>query len=191
MMIYRETNRLHIRNFRNEDWVDLLEIAQKYENSEFAKYDHKWPQTADEMKQAVDWFSAGDSFVAIELKADEKVIGLISLPKNESITDENVYGFGYVFNLDYQGKGYAIESCMNILDYLFNEIKIDKIITGTAVVNKKSCELLERLGFKETSRKKHHFRKDSNNKPIEFLAAEYEVSADDWNDNLSSTHCAR
>ena len=179
-MINRETDRLHIRNFRDEDWIDLLEIAQKYEASEFAKYDHKWPQTAEGMKQAVDWFNSGDSFVAIELKADAKVIGLISFPKKESITDENVHDFGYVFNLDYQGKGYAFEGCMNILDYLFNELKIDKVVTGTAVVNKKSRELLERLGFKETGRKKHYFRKDSNNEPIEFLAAEYEMSIDDW-----------
>ena len=180
-MINRETERLLIRNFRTEDWVDLLEIAQKYEESELAKYDHQWPQTAEGMKQAVEWFSSRNGFVAIELKSDAKVIGLISLPKSESITNENAYGFGYVFNLDYQGKGYATESCMNILDYLFNELRIDKIITGTAVVDKRSCELLERLGFRETSRKSHHFREDSNNKPYEFLAAEYELSADEWN----------
>lgn len=179
-MISRETERLFIRNFRMEDWEELLEIGQMYEATEVAKYDQKWSQTPEEMKKAMKWLSSGDSFAAVELKSNTKLIGLIQFQRKEDFTSDIVHGFGYIFNSDYHGKGYAIESCRNILEYLFNDLNVDKVIAGTAVPNKPSCKLLEKLGFTEVNRKKRHFRKDSEGNPIEFLAAEYALSADEW-----------
>jgi len=179
-VINRETERLILRNFKFEDWEDLLEIAQQYEKTEFANYDHQWPQTQLGIKEIIEWFSTGDSFVAVEVKSNSKVIGLIQIQRKEEYTAEIVHGFGYVFNSEYHGKGYAKESCLNILEYLFDELKIDKTVAGTPIVNKKSCVLLERLGFKEVSRKTKHFRVDSKGKPVEFLAGVFELTTDDW-----------
>ena len=179
-MINRETERLLIRNFKKDDWEDLLEMVQQYEASELSKYDHQWPQTAEEIKGVVNWFGRGDSFVAIELKLEKKVIGFISLIHNDKIKDEKVHSFGYVFNFNYHDKGYAYESCSNVLDYLFNELEINRIITGTAMKNKKSCNLLEKLGFLEKNQKKESLRMDKQGNPIEFLAKEYELTSKDW-----------
>ena len=179
-MINRETERLLIRNFKTEYWEDLLEIAQQYEKSEFANYDHKWPQTPLGIKELVEWFRGNDGFVAVVLKSNDKVIGLIQIQRKEAITTELVHDFGYVFNSDYQGKGYASESCMNILEYLFNGLKISKVVAGTPIVNKNSCKLLRRLGFKEISRQSKHFHKDSKGNPIEFLAGTIELTVENW-----------
>ncbi|MHA1243795.1 MAG: GNAT family N-acetyltransferase [Candidatus Heimdallarchaeota archaeon] len=179
-MINRKTERLILRNFIFEDWEDLLEIAQQYEKTEFANYDHQWPQTPLGIKEIVELFRTSDAFAAVELKSNNKVIGLIQIQKKESSSPEIIHGFGYVFNSDYHGKGYASESCRDILEYLFVKLKIDKTVAGTPITNKSSCKLLERLGFKEISRETKHFRKDAEGNPIEFLAGKFELKVDDW-----------
>lgn len=179
-MINRETERLILRNFKFEDWEDLLEIAQQYDKTEFARYDHPWPQTPLGIKEVINWFRGGGSFVAVVLKSNNKVIGLIQFQKKEKITTELVHDFGYVFNADYHGKGYASESCNNILEYLFLELKIDIVTAGTPITNTSSCKLLERLGFKEISRNTKYFQKDSEGKPIEFIAGHFDLTKEDW-----------
>ena len=179
-MINRETERLLIRNFKKNDWEDLLEMVQQYEASELAKYDYQWPQTAEEIRGVVNWFGKGDSFVAVELKSENKVIGFISLVHNDKITDEKVHSLGYIFNSNYHNKGYAYESCMNILEYLFTELEINRIITGTAVKNERSCNLLNKLGFFEKGQENKSLRMDKEGNPIEFLAAEYWLIDNDW-----------
>ncbi|NHJ49952.1 MAG: GNAT family N-acetyltransferase [Asgard group archaeon] len=181
-MINRETERLIIRNFTLEDLEDMLEISKQYEKTEMAQYDQEFPQTAEGMKEVMGFLSSGDSFAAIVLKEKPKVIGLVQFQRKSKIIDEIVHGFGYIFNSDYQGKGYATEACKNILAYLFEELKIDKTTAGTAAVNASSRKLLKKLGFKEISQKTTHFRKNAEGIPIEFQSVIYELSACDWSD---------
>ena len=180
-MIRIETERLLIRNFTPEDWKDLLEISQKYEKTEMAKYDQQFPQTEEDMKHIVNWIAKGDGFAAVVLRENPKVIGLLQFQRRGEIKKEIVHGFGYVFNSDYQGNGFATEASKEILNFVFKEFKAKRIVAGTAAVNTKSCKLLERLGFREIKRKKASFRKDSKGNPIEFIASEYELKQDDWN----------
>ncbi|NHK32394.1 MAG: GNAT family N-acetyltransferase [Asgard group archaeon] len=181
-MINRKTDRLIIRNFTSEDLEDMLEISQQYEKTEMAQYDQQFPQTAEGMKEVMEFISCGDSFAAVELKTIPKVIGLLQFQRKDKITDAIVHGFGYIFNSDYQGKGYATEACKDILTYLFDELKINKTTAGTAEANISSRKLLEKLGFKEVNQKRTHFRKDAEGKPIEFNSIIYELTANDWLD---------
>ncbi|MBK5115200.1 MAG: GNAT family N-acetyltransferase [Candidatus Heimdallarchaeota archaeon] len=179
-MIKRETERLVLRNFTPDDWEAMLELSQQYEQTDMAQYDQQFPQTVEGMKEAVVWLSSGDSFAAVVLKSNQKMIGLVQFQRKEKFTSEVVHGFGYIFNSDYHGKGYATEACRNVLVYLFDELKIDKCIAGTAAVNTSSRKLLERLGFKKVNQKTAHFREDSDGNPIEFQTTEYALTAADW-----------
>jgi len=179
-MIRLESERLVLRNFRPTDWEDMLEISQQYEQTDMAQYDQEFPQTPEEMKELVGILGSGDEFVAVVLKDRSKVIGLIQFQRKQKYVDEIVHGFGAVFNSDYQGKGYAFESSKTALEYLFEEVAIDKCVAGTAVVNTKSRKLTERLGFREVTRKQVHFRSDSAGNPINFMYVIYEMSKEDW-----------
>ena len=64
-MITIETNRLIIRNFDTGDWQDLQEMIIEYQGSEYAKYDHKWPTTTEEVRKTVEWFASGDNYLAV------------------------------------------------------------------------------------------------------------------------------
>jgi RimJ/RimL family protein N-acetyltransferase len=179
-MIGIETDRLIIRNFTVNDWQDLYELAMDYEQSELAKYDYgPWPSNLDEYKKIVEGFSQVDDFVAVALKEEEKLIGFISIGKKEEGDEHN---FGFVFNSGFHGKGYATESCRAVLSYMFKELKVKKISTGTAKINKASNALLQRLGFKILGENKNSFRKDEEGNPIEFVSIDYILEGSSFSD---------
>jgi ribosomal-protein-alanine N-acetyltransferase len=171
-----ETDRLVLRNFQADDWQDLLEVAAKYQASEYAKYDHNWPTDAEEIKGVVEWFATGDRFLAVCLKTTGKLVGLVSLnPK-----DGGEYGFGYVFHTDYHGQGYATEACRAALDHVFGPLGAERVVTGTAEANEPSCRLLRRLGLKEIGQGKGSFRETAEGEPIEFVALSFAISREEW-----------
>lgn len=185
-MINRETDRLKLRNFTKDDLEELLTISQQYERSEMGQYDQQYPQTVEGMREVMELLGSGDDFAAVELKSEQKVIGLIQFQRKKKFVDEVVHGFGYNFNSDYQGKGYASEACKEILVYLFEELRIDKCTAGTAAVNVRSRKLLEKLGFKQVEQKKTHFREDKDGNPIEFISTIFELTKEQWKKEISS-----
>jgi RimJ/RimL family protein N-acetyltransferase len=181
-MLPIETDRLTIRNFVPGDWRELLEIAVKYQASEYAKYDHKWPTDEEGVRGMVNWFSsgpegAGDRFVAVCLKESAKLIGMISVnPKQEGVE----YGFGYVFHTGYQGQGHATEACRRMVDYVFQSLNAQRITTGTAAANLPSCRLLEKLGFQVTERKMGSLQKTEEGEPIEVETLSLKLTRQQW-----------
>ena len=172
-MIFLETERLTIRNFMVDDWMDLAELAMKYEETELAKYDAgPWPSDLEEYKSIVERFAKTDDFLAVVLKENDKLIGLIVKAKKE----EKEYEFGFNFHSDLQGKGYATESCKAVLDYMFEVLDAVLVTAGTAKINKPSNRLLSRLGFNLEGDKIISFRKDEKGKPIEFVGVDYSLS---------------
>ena len=175
-MIELETERLIIRNFDAKDWKDLAELAMKYEQTELAKYDEgPWSNNLEEYKGTVEEFAKRDEFLAVVLKENSKLIGLIFKAKKE----EEEYEFGFNFNSNFHGRGYATESCKVILDYMFDVLNAKIVKAGTAKVNIPSNMLLKRLGFQFVGEKFISFRKDEEGKPIEFVGVNYVLSRRD------------
>ncbi len=173
-----ETQRLIIRNFKPDDWRDLQEMAVKYQASEYAQYDHEWPTDAEEIQGAAEWFAGGDDYLAVCLKAKGKLIGFIALKPNEE--EDGEFSLGYVFNPDYHGQGYATEGCRAILDHAFGPLGAERVVSGTAAANTPSCQLLRRLGMRETGRHTASFHETPEGEPIEFVALSFALSRDEW-----------
>ena len=174
-----ETERLVIRNFTISDWGALHEMIIQYESSEYAAYDQPWPTSPEEIKGVTEWFASGDNFLAVCLKDTGRFIGFVSLnPEQKEGCRE--FNIGYIFNSDYHGKGYATEACRAVIGHTFDRLQADRVVTGTAAVNRASCRLLERLGFKKTAESTGSFRNTQEGKPIEFLGYTYAISRDEW-----------
>jgi RimJ/RimL family protein N-acetyltransferase len=178
-MITIETERLVIRNFKISDWEALHEMIMQYESSEYAVYDQKWPTSPEEIKGVTEWFAGGDSFLAVCLKETGRFIGFVSL-NQEQKEDCREFNIGYIFNSDYHGKGYATEACRAAIGHAFDRLQAQRVVTGTAAVNRASCRLLDRLGFKRTAESTGSFRNTEDGKPIEFLGYSYAISRDEW-----------
>ena len=177
-MTAMETERLIVRRFEADDWPDLHEMVLQYQASEVARYDHRWPTAADEIKGVVEWFAGGDDYLAVCLKTTGKVIGFVSL--NPDKEKDHTFGLGYVFNADYHGQGYAAEACRAMLDRAFGSLGAERVATGTAAANGPSCRLLERLGFREMGRHRASLQKTEDGRPIEFEAVSFALSRDEW-----------
>jgi [ribosomal protein S5]-alanine N-acetyltransferase len=175
-MINIKTRRLEIRNFVIDDWKDLQEIVIDKEASEYAIYDYQFPTAEDEVKGVTEWFTKDNSFLAVYELIDKKVIGYISL--NGENTEEK--DLGYCFSSAYQGKGYATESCIAIINYAFDMLDIKRITSGTANLNFPSCKLLNKLGFIKSGEGIVSFRKTPEGNPIEFAGASFLLEKENW-----------
>jgi RimJ/RimL family protein N-acetyltransferase len=109
------------------------------------------------------------------LKNEDKLIGFVNMTK-ENTPDEIVYSLGYIFHSQYHGFGYAFEACSAYMNYIHKNNKEYSIICGTSEANTKSCNLLEKLGFKQIQKSKTSFQNDDNNNPILFTGITYKYT---------------
>ena len=88
---------------------------------------------------------------SIFLKETGECIGRVSCHErqheDESITNPSIRGVGWYIDPVYQGKGYATEAAIAMIDYMFEEVDISEIITGAAISNPASWMIMEKLGF--------------------------------------------
>ena len=166
-----------IRNFSPDDWCELQEIFVDKEASEYSFSDYPFPTGEREVKEITNWFSQGNSFLAVYEKVKKKIIGYIAINSEK----QSEYNLGYCLHSDYQDKGYATEACIAVVNYVFSNFNAEKFVTGTAVSNTPSCKLLTKLGFRKTGESVTSLRKDNEGKPIEFIRASYELTRDTWN----------
>ncbi|MCL2501156.1 MAG: GNAT family N-acetyltransferase [Defluviitaleaceae bacterium] len=170
-----ETERLLLRRFTRDDWRDLheylsQEVVVKYEPYEIF--------SEDAAKQEAAKRAGNDSFWAVCLKDNGKVIGNIYLSKQELDT----WSLGYVFNANYQGMGYAAEAAQAIIDAAFRNENARRIIAMCNPLNKPSWKLLERLGMRREGHllQNIYFKKDNNGCPIWQDTYEYGILVAEW-----------
>jgi len=99
---------------------------------------------ADELDEEGTWFQ----LVIIHTET-EQVIGDLGI----HTLDESQVELDVTIAKEYQGRGYANEAMMNVMDFLFTQEKKHRIIASIDPRNKAAESLLERLGF----RKEAHF----------------------------------
>ena len=135
-----KTDRLLIRKLIPDDWQSMQKIADDFRESKYAIYDMPLPTGKVEITALTKRFAKTQLFYAV--LHHDVMIGYICFHE-----DNGYYYLGFCFHSDYQGKGYAFESCRAIMDYMTNEHDIKTFTAGTAPQNKPSCKLLEKLGF--------------------------------------------
>jgi len=81
------------------------------------------------------------------IRYDGRLVGMINLHYID--WRNKVTSMGYFLGQEYQGKG-IVTNCVRIsLNYVFNDLGLNKVIIQCATGNKKSRLIPERLGFKE------------------------------------------
>ena len=178
-MLAKSTERLNIRNFTAEDAIGLHAIILGYNASPYASYDHQWPTELNEIKKVTEWFASASDYLAVCLKDEGALIGLITLNPG-SDPNGNAYHLGYIFDFNHHGHGYATEACSALITDTFDNTDAKYLSSGTAKANTPSRNLLERLGFQITSEQKASFHKDEQGQPIEFPALTYTLPKSLW-----------
>ncbi len=154
-----KTKRLLIRPFEKNDNNDLYEI---YSDTKVCKYllhdawneDNKVKEFQQKLKY--NKLKKGGK-INLACVLNKKVIGDISICYTGM---KETVEIGFTFNRAYFGKGYAYESVRAVVEYLFKNYEIHRILANLDSRNLSSAKLCERIGM----RKEAHFIKDYWNK---------------------------
>lgn len=134
-----ETNRMHIRDFTQDDAGDLFEILGDAETMRFCEQAYTRKQSERFLRE----FCIGrKGAVAAAEKQSGKVIGYILF----KTLSENVYEMGWFFNRAYWRRGYAYEACSKVIEYAFCVLGAHKINAET-IDAVKSAGLMKKLGM--------------------------------------------
>ena len=79
---------------------------------------------------------------AVALQDTDELIGVAGLRDEDGIKD-----FGYYFRRKFWGKGYAVEACSAILNYIENNLNIRDYQIFIADENINSIRMIQRLGL--------------------------------------------
>jgi len=153
MKIYLETERLILREIVPEDAESFFAMDS---DPEVVKYVGIKPLT--DINQSIEMIGSirnqykenGIGRWAVVRKEDGRMIGWSGLKLIKEINNhQNIHDLGYRFTPEYWGKGYATETAIAVLNYGFNEMKLDKIFAYADVENEASNHVLRKLGFEE------------------------------------------
>ncbi|WP_309148169.1 GNAT family N-acetyltransferase [Chryseobacterium chendengshani] len=87
---------------------------------------------------------------AVIRKEDGKLVGWSGLKLIKEINNhQNIHDLGYRFTPEYWGNGYATETSIAVLNYAFNEMKLDQVFAYADIENDVSNHILRKLGFEK------------------------------------------
>ena len=141
-----ETDRLVLRKFRIDD---ANEVFANYGNDdEVTKY-LRWP-TYKNVEAVTSYLGnvilgyddLNNYNWAIELNSNGEVIGNISVVEMQA--NRNQVEIGYVLSKKYWGKGIAVEALKRVINFLIEEVKVNKIIIEADTRNVQSIRVAEK-----------------------------------------------
>lgn len=143
-VLHIETERLIVRRLTEKDEADFFEIAS---NAEIAIKDGFRPyKSKEEFAPAFQKFLTDKYRYVAELKAENKVVGIINLRETEWRAVE-FFDIGYDVNQKYWRRGIAYEYLSAFLDFCINHLHIELITAGCFDGNDVSMNLIKKLGF--------------------------------------------
>lgn len=145
--IILETSRLYLRKIQKNDDRLISEILQDIDVM------YAW-EHAFSNDEVADWINEnrmryerdGYGYWAVIHKMSDRLIGVCGLLK-EQADYENYVGLGYIFNKDYWGRGYALESASACVDYAFHTLKVKELTAQIRPNNLPSRKVAEKLGM--------------------------------------------
>lgn len=178
------TQRLTLRQWQSEDFAIF---AQMNADPEVMQYFPKLlsKQTSDiianKCQQLIN--DKGWGFWAVSLQdgfeKNDSFIGMVGL--NEVHADMPFapgIEIGWRLHKDYWRKGYALEAAKASLRFAFEVLELDEVVAFTAVINKPSQGLMQRLGMSNTYQNFDHPMLDSNHPLAKHVL--YKITQQQW-----------
>lgn len=81
-------------------------------------------------------------------KENNKVIGSLGLHNDQKRAVSNVKMIGYVLSEDYWGRGLMTEAVKRVLEYAFEEVKLDLVSIFHFSFNNRSKRVIEKCRFR-------------------------------------------
>jgi len=153
-----ESNRLILRNWKDEDINDLVEGLNNINLSKWMA-GVPFPYTEQDAKNFIEYTKSLDSkskiSLAIVLKENNKVIGGTEITNIN--TKDGTAGGGIWLNEKYQKNGYGTEAFSMKIKYAFDVLNLRRMENGYFPGNDKSERMQLKLGFKNEGIRRKKF----------------------------------
>ena len=179
-----ETERLLLRQFKKSDVESFLSYRNDPEVARYQGWSVPYPREkavsfVREMSVALPgqnkWLQ-----IALELKSTAEMIGDVAFSIKK--IDERQAVIGYSLARQFWGNGYAFEAISRLLLYLFEDLKLHRVIAECDVENAPSWKLLDRLGF----RREAHLVESAFYKGVYVSEYQYAMLGREWPERHSS-----
>ncbi|AMO85818.1 Putative ribosomal N-acetyltransferase YdaF [Solibacillus isronensis B3W22] len=158
MLVHKlETERLLLRPITFDDSDRIEELAGEYDVAKSTlNIPHPYPKgSASQFIESTQTAEQNNKIVmfAIINKETKLLIGLINL--NLSISYQRGE-LAYWIGKEYWGNGYGTEAAKALLEYGFNQLKLNKIFAASFTSNTGSWKVMEKIGLKYEGTLKQH-----------------------------------
>ncbi|NAR18473.1 GNAT family N-acetyltransferase [Acinetobacter haemolyticus] len=152
-----ETPRLILRQWRDSDYPCFAEMGT---NPQVMQYFPNLLSRAesdaliDRMKLIIE--TKGWGFWAVELKENQQFIGFVGLHDQPiQFSFSPCVEIGWRLDQAYWGQGYASEAANAALDFAFEQLQLNKVVSFTTLENEKSQAVMKKLKMRKITEFQH------------------------------------
>lgn len=153
-MLEIQTNRLVIREWRDDDWVVIYAMSrepritryQSWLRLEDEAHARRWVQAAIHHNNLVPRRAYN---MAIVEKHSGTVIGWLGWGLAEE--SDRTVGFGYALQLAFWGCGYMTEAVQAMVAWVFRHANVDQVRSSCAASNVASARVIEKAGLQRVA----------------------------------------
>ncbi len=148
-MIKLETNRLILRQWLDSDIPIFAGMNRDPKVMEFFSACLSEEETEEMVTRIrVHFQKYGYGLFAVELKSSGEFIGFVglSIPQFDAPFMPAVE-IGWRISSQHFGKGYATEAAKKILEFAFDELELEEVVSFTVPRNKASQRVMEKIGM--------------------------------------------
>lgn len=150
-MIIRETGRLRIRNWRENDRDLFAEINSDPKVMEFFPFRRSRAEADTLLERIAGTISeTGFGFFALALRDGDAPVGFCGLSRTDlkPYLPDGTIEIGWRLARAHWGKGYVTEAARALLEYGFTERKLGEIVSFAVPENTRSIAVMKRLGMR-------------------------------------------
>ena len=179
-----ETERLYLRQWQASDFATFADMNA---DPEVMQYFPKLltPRVSDIIANKCQQLIAdnGWGLWAVSLKVDEEnsggFIGFVGL--NDTHADMSfapAVEIAWRLSKEHWGQGYATEAARASLNFAFTELGLEEVVSFTAVINKRSQLIMQRIGMTDTQENFYHPALRSTHPLAEHVL--YKITRQQW-----------
>ena len=151
-MIYLETERLILRDYREDDFNEYYRLKADSKNMYYLQdiQLHTKEEAYDDFHKVLDDMSKIDRkfyFMHIELKDSHEQVGSIGYTVMNDTPVGKIVHAGYFIYPDFWGQGYATEAFRRVLEFAFSENNVYRMSTGCLAENIGSERVMQKCGL--------------------------------------------
>ena len=136
------SDRLIIKNFTKEDFLDVLSLAVNWKSAPGPEFD-KWPVDENGCKNFLEYLCTHENYYSVYFCDKKRIIGLLAI---NNIDKDKKLDLGHVIHSDFQNNDIDREALKMMVNHIFNTMDVKTITTGNYPNEKQIAPLID-LGF--------------------------------------------